>query len=597
MDRRVWAVPAAVLAGLLIVAGADGLSQPPGGMKAFGSGFGKEKRKLVERFDKNGDGWVDREERAAAREFLKADGRGGKFGFGGPKGFGKGGEPGRPGPKVSPADVKTYPGSSLYEPAVLRTVFLQFENADWEQELQDFHDTDVEVPATLTVDGKTFRNVGVHFRGMSSYLGVGPGSKRSLNVSLDLADKKQRLSGYKTLNLLNSHDDPGMMSTVLYSHVARRYVPTPKANFVKVVINGESWGVYVSAQQFDKVFLKENFKTDKGTRWKVRGSPGGRGGLEYVGDRVEDYKRIFEIKGEDNETAWRALIKLCKTLNETPPDKLEAALAPMLDVDGVLAFLALDVALINNDGYWVRASDYSLYLDPKGKFHLIPHDMNEAFRGAGGPGGLGGFRVVMPRPGEVMPPFLQDGLNLTLRQKEQVAALQKEVDEKLDRLLTEEQRAQLRRMREGGPMGGPPGFGPPGGPPGFGPPGGPGGMGPRGGGVELDPLVGLDNPRTPLRGKLLAVPALRERYLAKVRAIAEESLDWKKLGPVVAQYRTLIEEEVRADTRKLDSLADFQRLTADDPGEARGRGTTLRQFADQRRKFLLDHPEVKKLPR
>ena len=71
---------------------------------------------------------------------------------------------------------------------MLRTLFLDFENADWEQELQDFHGTDVDVPATLTVDGKKYPNVGVHFRGMSSYMGVGAGSKRSLNLSLDMAD-------------------------------------------------------------------------------------------------------------------------------------------------------------------------------------------------------------------------------------------------------------------------------------------------------------------------------------------------------------------------------------------------------------------------
>ena len=53
----------------------------------------------------------------------------------------------------------------------------------------------------------------------------------------------------------------------------------------------------------------------------------------------------------------------------------------MLDIDGTLRFLALDVVLVNNDGYWVAArADYSLYQDPSGRFHLIPSDMNEAFR-------------------------------------------------------------------------------------------------------------------------------------------------------------------------------------------------------------------------
>src|SRR5206468_11721935 len=111
MDRRVWAVPAAALIGLLVVAGADGMSQPPGGFgRGFGPpGFGKEKRKLVEQFDKNGDGWLNQEERAAAWEFAKANGRGGGKGGFQKGGFGKGGEPGRPGPKVSPTEVKTYP--------------------------------------------------------------------------------------------------------------------------------------------------------------------------------------------------------------------------------------------------------------------------------------------------------------------------------------------------------------------------------------------------------------------------------------------------------------------------------------------------------
>src|SRR5262249_23603929 len=74
---------------------------------------------------------------------------------------------------------------------------------------------------------------------------------------------------------------------------------------------------------------------------------------------------------------WKALIELCRTLNKTPLDRLEETLKPILDIDGVLWFLALDNATINEDGYWIRASDYSLYRDPKGKFHVIPHDTNE----------------------------------------------------------------------------------------------------------------------------------------------------------------------------------------------------------------------------
>jgi hypothetical protein len=146
-------------------------------------------------------------------------------------------------------------------------------------------------------------------------------------------------------------------------------------------------------EQVNKVFLREWFKTDGGARWKVPGSPNGRGGLEYWGDDPQRYKRTFEIKGKDDPKAWQALIHLAKVLNTTPPDKLEAALAPILDIDEALRFLAIDNTLVNNDGYWVRASDYDIYMDPTGKFHLIAHDVNEGFGGVGG-----GFPMEAPSP-------------------------------------------------------------------------------------------------------------------------------------------------------------------------------------------------------
>ncbi len=549
--------------------GPGGFGGPGGGRGGPGGFMGQSERKIVKQFDKDGDSRLNKDERAAAREFLKTDGggggRGGRGGFGGPggPGGGRGGfgrennEPPKAGPRVTPGDVAAIPNALLYEPTVLRTLFFEFENADWEAEIADFHNTDVEVPATLIVDGKKYPNVGVHFRGMSSYGMVPAGLKHSLNVALDFADEKQRLYGYKTLNLLNAHEDASFMSTVLYSHIARKYMPAPKANFVKVVINGESWGVYANVQQFNKEFLADNYKSTKGMRWKVRGSPGGGGGVDYVGDKIEDYKRRYEIKSSDDDKSWKALIGLCKTLTETPLDKLEAALEPILDVDELLWFLALDASLINCDGYWIRASDYSIFCDAKGKFHIIPHDMNEAFRPAGGPGFGGGGGG---------------------------------------------------RGGRGGFAGGPPGGGPggpegrrggggPGGGPGGGAPGGPG-AGSRGGAVELDPLIGLDDARKPLRSRVLSVPKLRDKYLQNVRTIAAESLDWKVLGPVVAQYRSLIEKEVEADTRKLESFEAFQKATADAPEAAEGPGgrrtLPLRVFADQRRAYLLKTTDTAK---
>src|SRR5207253_1609197 len=99
----------------------------------------------------------------------------------------------------------------------------------------------------------------------------------------------------------------------------------------------------------------------------------------------------------------------------------------------------------------------------------------------------------------------------------------------------------------------------------------------------------------PLISKLLAVPKLRERYLAYIRQIAEKSLDWEKLGPIAEKYHALIADDIRDDTRKLDSLDAFLKGINEDiagsgfgPG---GRGTiALKKFVEERRAYLLKVP-------
>jgi len=356
--------------------------------RQFGGRFGgvREDLKIQEQFDGDQNGMLDAQERVAARAYVESAGgrgRGGRQRMGSV-------DVGR-GATLRPSDVRAAsPSVPLYDEATLRTLFLEFENHEWEGELMAFKDTDVEVPAQLLVDGHAVGTVGVQFHGNSSFRQVPAGLKHSIHLSVDAFDSTLSVLGYRTLTLLNAHEDPTLLRTVLFMHVARQYIPAPKANFVRVVINGELWGVYSNQQQFNKDFLVEAYGTSDGARWKVPGSPGGRGGgLSYLGDDIAAYRRVYEIKSKDDPKDWEALMALTRTLAETPPGRLEAALAPVLDVDGALRFLALDNALVNNGGYWTRASDYSLYLDPKGRFHVIPYDANETFS-LGGRGGFGG---------------------------------------------------------------------------------------------------------------------------------------------------------------------------------------------------------------
>ena len=145
--------------------------------------------------------------------------------------------------------MKNYPDKALYDASILRTIFIEFPGEDWETELADFYRTDVEMPVDMTVDGETYKGVGVQFRGNSSFFGVSAGQKRSFNIRMEYGDHKG-LYGYKTLNLLNSHADPSFLRHVLFDHVTGKYLPTSKSNYVKLVINGTSWGIYLNIQHY-----------------------------------------------------------------------------------------------------------------------------------------------------------------------------------------------------------------------------------------------------------------------------------------------------------------------------------------------------------
>ena len=574
-------------------------AQPPGN-----GAVEERERRLVDQFDQDEDGVLNEQERKLAREFVKANPR--RAGGRGPGGRGPGGRgPGGRGPggptdaanaqpnerglSISPDDV-TNVDAPLYDESVLRTLFLEFDNEDWEDELADFYRTDVLVPADLTVDGKTYSPIGVAFRGNSSFFSISKGQKRSFNLVMDYGGKKQDLLGYRSLNLLNSHSDASFLREVTFNHVARDYTAAPQANFVRLVINGESWGVYGNAQQANKELMEEWFDSRQGARWKVSPGPGSEGSsLTFNGPDAAAYAG-YQLKSKSTDKALPDLIEFCRVLNETPVNQLHEKLESVMSVDCALWFLALDNALIDTDGYYARGSDYLLYQHPDdGRFHVLIYDSNETFRTSGGGGGgprgprggntRGGFRG----PGGGNP---EGGF-----------------------------RGPGGRNPEGG-FRGPGGGNPEGGfrgPGGRNPEGGfrgPGGGNPEGGPddnrqgpdarnagtapqLNLDPFAGRENEQLALLNRLLANPIIRARYVAHVRTITNEWLDWERMGPVIEGYHQLIHDEVKADTRKLYPFDDFlKNLTEGLPGRRPLPG--LKSFVEERGDFLRKHPEVSK---
>ena len=431
-----------------------------------------KRHELITRFDKNGDGRLDVAERTAAQQWIHQEREGSA---GGRRLLGHsriGSRSSRTSGVPNPTEVLSYKDKSWFDPSIMRTVFLSMPGSDWHGELSEFYRTDVEVPGTLTIDGKDYPGVGVRYRGSSSYIMVSTLKKKSFNISVDHTNDKARIDGNRTVNFLNCNQDPSLIRDAIFAHIAGQFVPTPRVNFIKLVINGANWGVYGNAQQFNKDFLKDWFGSRKSIRWKIERNYSGVGALRYLGDDQASYQRAFQLKTKNAPGAWSRLIRFCKTLNEPSLKKREAELPALLDIDRTLWFLALEWVFQDSDGYVKQGYDYRLVENPDGRFLPILYDNNE----------------ILPLP------------NLN-------------------------RRAVNRQGQQG--------FG-------------------------ADPLEQMGNSYRPLISCLLAVPKWRARYLAHVRTIATECLDWKQVGPVCQKFHDLISAEVRADRRRLTTMTAFE---------------------------------------
>ncbi|MEQ1634537.1 MAG: CotH kinase family protein [Planctomycetota bacterium] len=539
----------------------DGPFGGPGGPGGFGGPGGPggpasaREQKIVERFDADKNGRLDRDERQAARQWLKEQpqrgpgGRGGRGGPGGPGGF-PAGFPGGPGGRdaeeaatekrepvqIASTDVTDYPDRPLYDQAIVRTIFLQFEDQDWFAELSDFYRTDVEVPATMRVDGVEYKDVGAGFRGNSSYFGV-QGKKKSFSLSLDAVNDEQTLYGFKELNLLNCNDDPSYLREAIHAYVARQFTPALQANVVQLVVNGENWGLYANVQQFDKTFLEAEYGTKKGVRFKIPANPRGGAGLAYTGEDVATYERAYELKGkvDDEKGAFRRLIAVCKALAEPDLATLERELPAVLDVDAALWFLAIDACMLDGDGYQSRASDFLLWEGPDHRFRPLPYDSNEIL-GAGMRGMRGGPGGPM---GRGAPPNAGGGAG---------------------------------DPAEGGRRGGRGGRG-------GGPGGGPGGM--MGAPSPTSSPLALESQENRPLGRLLLVPRWRAAYLAHLRAIATQAMSKDTLHAFATGLHQQIRAMAQVDDKALSSFAAFEKSLE-----------SLLGTATTRQKALLEHASM-----
>ncbi|KAA3628466.1 MAG: T9SS C-terminal target domain-containing protein [Bacteroidetes bacterium] len=282
----------------------------------------------------------------------------------------------------------------IYNPTDVRTVELTFEQSNYWSQLVNNYQSEIPIEATLTYDGEEIGQVGVRFRGNTSYQMIGNSEKKSFKIEMDFIDEDLNIDGYKNLKFNNAHQDPSFMREVLYGTMASKYTPIAKGNFIHLYLNGEDWGIYPNIQAIDKDFLDEWFLSNDGPLFRATtegngGGPGGGGGpnwgdgtagLNYHDNDTSSYQEYYTLKSSDMENSWEQLVDACFALdiaNEDNTDNTEF----YFDVDEILWYLAVENIFIDDDSYVYKGKmDYMVYLEPEtGRLNGIEYDGNSSF--------------------------------------------------------------------------------------------------------------------------------------------------------------------------------------------------------------------------
>ena len=281
----------------------------------------------------------------------------------------------------------------LYDIGTIKDVKLTFKQDNWATILDHYKEEgkDKRLKASVVIDGVKYESVGVRHKGNSSYYNVRKtgSSKLPFNIKVNHVKKKQRLpGGYTSLKLSNVFRDPSFLREVLSYEIASKYMPAPRANFVRLYVNDQLLGLYNSTESVDEKFLEENFGTEKGTlikcdpNWHGKTQKGcmrgHNGSLSYLGQDSLCYYEFYEMKSKHG---WNDLIQLVQTLETNPKD-----IEKVLNVDRALWMLAFNNVLVNLDSYTGRlCHNFYIFKDSTGRFNTIPWDMNMNF---------GGFRFL-----------------------------------------------------------------------------------------------------------------------------------------------------------------------------------------------------------
>ena len=244
-------------------------------------------------------------------------------------------------------------------------------------------DSDREFRATFVFDNGAVRDtidtVGFRLRGNTSR----QSRKKSFKISFNTYTEGGKYQGVEKMNLNGEHNDPSVMRSKIMWDILRKWnIPAPRANHVRVHINGTYYGLYVNVEHIDEEFVKSRFGNKDGNLYKCLYPAD----LAYMGVALSSYKIrngsrwVYELTTNEEEDDFSDLAEFIGVLHNSADAALPCDLDRVFNIPDYLKIMAVQIFCGDWDGYIYNKNNFYLYHNSRtGKFEYIPYDVDNTF--------------------------------------------------------------------------------------------------------------------------------------------------------------------------------------------------------------------------
>src|SRR5258705_5623847 len=174
------------------------------------------------------------------------------------------------------------------------------------------------VLSEMEFDGQRLADVGLRFKGNSSYSVSGTTLRRPMKLDFDRFAEGKRFAGIESFNLSNTSFDPSQVrESVAFWLFHKLDVPASGTGhaLVYLTVTGkydrEYLGLYTLIEEVDQHFLKKHFGNSDGLLLK----PSGMRGFAYLGEKWDDYKGICSPRTKEQPALCQKVIEFARLIN------------------------------------------------------------------------------------------------------------------------------------------------------------------------------------------------------------------------------------------------------------------------------------------